>query len=343
MLGLLTLDWPRLARWQGPADGFAEEDYRALERSGIRIFHPAVETSTHDPHRAALQWIAGWSALTGRDACFLAPVRSTAELDSVAAAGRIGIIVGFQNADHFRGVSDVGAFFQLGQRVSQLTYNDDNRIGSGCHSPRDGGLTDFGAAIVREMDRVGMAIDVSHCGERTGLETIAHARRPVLVTHSNCAALVPGQRRCKSDKLIRAMAAGGGVMGITAVRPFVGGGAATIDKLLDHFDHVRRIAGAEHVGLGSDVDVAPHATRTPAARALYTIIGLDPVARVFQIADGLLARGWSRDQVALVLGGNFRRALAAIWPPTAAPDAIARDPFCPAPDRRAPGGVAARG
>ena len=343
MLGLITLDWSRLASWQGPSGGFAEPDFRVLERSGIRVFHPAVETATRDPHAAALRWIGGWKALTDRDGCFLAPVGSTADLDGVAAAGRIGLIVGFQNSDHFRSVGEVGAFFQVGQRVSQLTYNEQNRIGSGCFVEHDRGLTDFGAAIVREMDRVGMAIDVSHCGERTGLEAIDLARRPVLVTHSNCRALVPAQRRCRSDALIRALARKGGVMGITAVRPFVGGGAPTIDGYLDHFDHVRKIAGPEHVGLGSDVDLAPHSTRTPQGRALYTVVGLDPMSRVFQTADGLLRRGWGRDDVELVLGGNFRRALVSIWPPAAPPETIPRDPFCPAPDRRAPRQIVARG
>lgn len=345
MLGLLTLDWPRLARWQSEGGGFGEREFRALEVSGIRVFHPAVETDARDPHAAALRWVAGWHRLAGDEGCWLGRIDSLADLDRVARQGRLGVVVGFQDSDHFRTAADVALLFAQGQRVSQLTYNERNRLGSGCYVKWDRGLTRFGAGVVAEMNRVGMAIDVSHCGERTALEAIALSRRPVLVTHANCRALVPGQRRCRSDALIRALAAKGGVMGITMVRPFVGAGEPDLDDLLDHFDHVRKLAGAEHVGLGSDLDVAPHASRGAAARRLYSIRGLDPVARVFQIADGLLRRGWRRDDVELVLGGNFRRALEAIWPPGrpgAAPPER-RDPFCPAPARCAPANVVARG
>jgi membrane dipeptidase len=211
---------------------------------------------------------------------------------------------------------------------------------------RDRGLTDFGGEIVAEMNRLGMAIDVSHCGERTSREAIAASRRPVLVTHANCAALVPGQPRCKSDQVIREMAAGEASSASPRGR-FVAAGAPTIDHLLDHFEHVARVAGIEHVGLGSDLDVAPRPRCVDPWRAFHEIRGLEPRARVFQIADGLLRRGYRPSDVELVLGGNFQRALAAIWPAEpspAGPDSAARrDPFCPAPHPQPPGDGSARG
>jgi membrane dipeptidase len=200
----------------------------------------------------------------------------------------------------------------------------------------------LGTAVVGEMNRIGMAVDVSHCGERTSLETIEASTKPVLVTHSNCAALSPGQPRCKSDRVLRAMAAGGGVIGMTIVRSFVKrGGRPTLSDLLDHFEHVARLVGVEHVGLGTDVDVDALDPATGLPHPLYQIRGLDPRARVFQIAEGLLARGYSAVDVEKVLGGNFLRALAAIWP-DASWQVIPqrdhrRDPFCPAPWPRAPG------
>jgi membrane dipeptidase len=210
-------------------------------------------------------------------------------------------------------VADVAHFHGLGQRVSQLTYNTRNALGSGCYEATDRGLSVFGQRVVGEMDRLGMAVDVSHCGERTALDAVATSRRPVLITHGNCRALVPGQPRCRSDELLRAVARSGGVMGITVVRAFVSGKSRpALPDLLDHFDHVAKLAGVEHVGL-------------------------DPVARIFQIADGLLGRGWSEPAVRLVLGGNFERALGAIWGAAkAAPEMLARDPFCPARSPRVP-------
>src|SRR5205085_4310067 len=120
-------------------------------------------------------------------------------------------------------------------------------------------------------------------------------------THANCKALNPSQPRCKSDGLLRAMAAKGGVMGISVVRAFVGGSDPTLDDVLEHYDHAIQVAGVEHVGMGSDLDVRGRDPATGALAGLYRIRGLDPVARVFQIADGLLRRGHRATDVELVL------------------------------------------
>lgn len=344
MLGLLTLDWPRLFTWQRSPDAFKESDYRKLESSGITLFHPAVETGAPDAFQGALGWIAGWNRLLTAESCFLAKVAALDDLPAAARKGQIGVLIGFQNSTHFRTKADVASFYEQGQRVSQLTYNGRNRLGGGCFERRDPGLSEFGAEIVAEMNRLGMAVDLSHCGERTTREAIAASRKPVLVTHSNCRALVPSQPRCKSDEILKALAANGGVMGITVVRAFVGSGRnPSFDDLLDHFDHLVKIAGIEHAGIGSDVDVTALDPRTGRTNPIYSVLGLDPVARVFQIADGLLQRGYSAKNVELVLGGNFYRALGAIFtpPPPSASAGTAqrearRDPFCPAPRRRGP-------
>ncbi len=337
MLGLLTLDWPRLWRWQSAPESFGEAEFRRLEASGIGVFHPAVEARAHDAHEGARRWLAGWNRLLSSQPCYLAPIRSMADVLEARRLGKIGVLVGFQNSDHFRTPSDVDLFHRLGQRVSQLTYDGPNRIGSGCWAERDTGLTAFGAAVVTAMNRAGMVIDISHCGERTSREAIAESREAVLVTHSNCRALVPGQPRCKSDEIIRLMAAGGGVMGITLVRGFVGGRSPSLADVLDHFDHVVRLVGIEHVGLGSDVDLEGLDASGRPSRA-YQIRGLTPSRRVFQLTDGLLSRGYSEAAVVGILGANFARALGKIWAhlpwPEASEHPKARDPFCPVPNPR---------
>jgi len=148
-------------------------------------------------------------------------------------------------------------------------------------------------------------IDVSHCGQRTSLDVISLSKKPVLITHSNCRALAPGVARCKPDEVIQAAARKGGVLGITSVRQFVrAGGRATIEDVLDHFDHAVRLVGVEHVGLGSDFDLDAH----PA----YDIAGLNHARRVYSLTEGLLRRGYNNADVALTLGGNFQRALRQI-------------------------------
>lgn len=337
MLGLLTLDWPKLFRWQRTPGAFTESDFRRMESSGIDIFHPAVESAARDPYEGSRRWLQGWNLLLGSSPCFLSPIASASDLIVTPKLGKIGVIVGFQNSTHFRTAADVERFYRLGQRVSQLTYNEQNRLGSGCYVARDRGLTSFGADVVAEMNRVGMAVDVSHCGERTSLDAISASKKPVLITHSNCKALVPGHPRCKSDAVIRRMAAAGGVFGVTVVRGFVGHGRPTLDDLLNHFDHVARLVGVEYVGLGSDVDIDAVDPATGGTRPYYAIRGLQQAIRTYQLADGLLERGYGESDVELVLGGNFRRALYNIWFDSrrAVSDwETRRDPFCPAPRQR---------
>ena len=236
-------------------------------------------------------------------------VEGAGDFERAKALGTMGILIGQQNSEHFRTVADVDRFHVLGQRVSQLTYRS-NRIGGGSSEP-DRGLSEYGAAIVERMNKVGVAVDISHCGDRTSLDAIEASRRPVLVTHSNCRTLVPRSARCKTDETIKRMAAGGGVMGVTMVRIFVrAGGPATIEDVLDHIDRVAKLAAVEHVGVGSDVDLdgrdrSVHSTRK------FDLDGIDYAKKIFDLTEGLVRRNYSSRSIDLILGGNFKRALSA--------------------------------
>jgi membrane dipeptidase len=163
------------------------------------------------------------------------------------------------------------------------------------------------------MNTVGMAADVSHCSDRTTLDAIEASRKPVLITHSNCRALVPNSARCKTDDAIERAARKGGVIGVTMVRYFVRpGGRATIEDVLDHIDHVVRLVGVEHVGLGSDVDLAGRDGSGHLNRK-NDLDGIDYSKKIYDLTEGLLRRKYSSRDVQLILGGNFQRALSAIW------------------------------
>ena len=312
MLGLLTLDWPRLFSWQRDPATFGEADVRKLRLSGVNVLHPAVETNEPDPYKGALRWISGWNRLLQGQTATMFRLDAASDFARVREEGKVGLLVGFQNSEHFRRVEDVAFFHGLGQRVSQLTYNERNRIGAGSYDPQ-AGLTPFGAEIVAAMNRAGMAIDVSHCSERTTLDAVAASTKPVLITHSNCRALV-SHPRCKSDEAIKAVAACGGVMGITAIAAFVSNRQpASVRDFLNHFDHVAKLVGVEHLGLGSDVDLDALDPRTGRVRPRYVIEGLNHSRRVFDLTEGLLRRGYTDRHVELILGGNFQRALTGIW------------------------------
>jgi len=313
MLGLLTLDWPKLYGWQREPASFGASELAKLRSSGVRVFHPAVEPHQPDPHKANLQWMTGWNRLLHGHPDKLLRIENARDFDRVRKEDKIGLLLGFQNSDHFRTAQDVALFHGLGQRVSQLTYNDPNRIGSGCKDPKNGGLTKFGVEIVETMNRTGMAIDVSHCSERTTLDALQASRKPVLITHSNCRALAP-HPRCKPDSIIRAMAARGGVMGITVIPAFLSARQpASFEDVLDHVQHVIRLVGVEHVGVGSDCDVDAIDPQTRRVRPRYAVRGLRHARRTFDLAEGLLRRGYGDAEIGLILGGNFQRVLDDIW------------------------------
>ena len=140
-------------------------------------------------------------------------------------------------------------FFQLGIRIMHLTYNRRNMIGDGCAEPANAGLSDFGRAVIAEMNRVGVIPDCAHSGWQTSLEAAKVSRKPVVASHSGCA--VNRHIRCKPDEIIRALADSGGYIGICCIPGFLGG-AGDINVMLDHIDHVKKRFGAEHVAIGTD-------------------------------------------------------------------------------------------
>ena len=328
MLSVFTLDFPLQDKWVADPESFTAAQFQRFRDSGINVFHPAVGLGGTDAYATALQWFAGWNGFLAGNDDRLMRIDSGADFARVKTSGKVGVILGLQNAAHFRRPDDVNLFRALGQRVAQLTYNSRNLIGNGSTERRDEGLSDFGVAIVERMNQVGMAVDVSHCGDRTTLDAFEVSKRPVLITHSNCRALVPGHPRVKTDEAIRAMAKSGGVMGITAVRMFVRDREpTTVEHVLDHFDHVAKLVGPEYLGVGSDIDLDGYDDMPPEAnrqlRAGYKgsygfrekidVEGLDHPKRMFDLAEGLIRRKYTDSQIEGILGGNFVRVLSNLW------------------------------
>lgn len=324
MLAPLSLDL-------GPAPyarTLTPEEVQTFRSSGVTVMHHAVGIGGADAQLKVLGYLAGWNGFIAAHPDLFLLARCSADLDHAKASGRIAVIMGVQNADHFRSPKDVAQFHQLGQRCAQLTYNAQNLLGSGATERVDGGLSDFGAAVIEQMNAVGMLVDVSHCGDRTTLDAIEASKGPIAITHTNCRALVPGHPRLKTDEAIRKAAAKGGVIGISGVRNFVRGEEpTTIEHIVDHIDHVARIAGIEHVGLGSDSDLAGYDRMAPdqlaKLKAGYSSAygfrqrldtdGYDHPRRLYDLTDALIRRGYTDAHVHAVLGGNFKRLLGEVW------------------------------
>ena len=328
MLAPLWISPSKTQKMLGNPENFKAEDFAPYKNSGINVFHIAIGTGGPDAYLETLQFLSGYNSLIARHDAWFERVDTPGRLDGIKASGKVGIILGIQNSEHFRKVDDVDYFYGLGQRVSQLTYNARTLIGNGSTERRDEGLSDFGLSIVERMNKLGMAVDVSHCGDKTTLDAFEVSKKPVLITHSNCRALNPNHPRCKTDEAIKAMAAKGGVMGITEVRMFVSPKEPTsVDAMLDHFDYVAKLVGVEHAGVGSDIDLlgydAMPAEEYKQLKAGYKstygfrdkidLDGYNFAKRPFDLAEGLIRRKYSDANIEAILGGNFRRVLKEIW------------------------------
>ena len=305
----------------------SEADAQMFRTCGITGFHNSIGVGGATAYDDALQFIAAWSGFAGRNSEVFSLVGRAEDIDHAKARHKIAVIMGLQNADEFREPKDVKDFYDLGLRCAQLTYNTQNLIGSGSTERVDGGVTDYGALIIKAMNDVGMLIDVSHSGDRTTLDAIEISPKPIAITHSNCRAL-NNHPRLKTDEAIRKLAAKGGVMGITGVRMFVKGAEpTTIEDIVDHIDHVVKLVGIEHVGIGSDSDLMgydhmpkdQYEKLKAAYKSSYAFRdkidtdGFDHPRKVYDLTAALLKRGYSEANIQAVLGGNFRRLLGSTW------------------------------
>ena len=305
----------------------SDREAAEFRASGINAIHHAVGIGGPTARDQALNFFAIWGNFVARNSHVLTGVGSFADIVRAKQDGRCAVIMGVQNADHFRTAKDVLEFYQLGQRCSQLTYNSQNRIGGGSTDRIDGGVSDFGVSIIEAMNAAGMLIDVSHSGDRTTLDAIAISKKPIAITHSNCRALV-NHPRVKTDEAIKALAAREGVMGITGVRMFVSKtDPTTIVDIVNHIDHVVKLVGIDHVGIGTDSDLNGYDDTTPemnkALRGAYKdsyafrekidVDGFDHPLKMFDLTEELIRRGYTDAHIQAVLGGNFSRLLTSTW------------------------------
>ena len=259
-------------------------------------------------------------------------VRTLKDIEFAHATGRVGLVFGLEAATPIGNDLDkLDILFGLGLRQIGIAYSDSNGLGAGLNEPDDYGLTAFGRRAVQRMNDLGLAIDVSHASDRTGIETAAASRAPVLMTHAGARALwdIP---RLKSDDALRAVADSGGVIGMSAA-PHTTCSAVhprhTIASVMDHFHYCVDLVGLDHVGFGPDTLYGDHvglhrtfagllghpASSGPDHPVVEYVDGLENPSEAFHnIAAWLVRDGLTDEEITKVLGGNTLRALAEIWP-----------------------------
>lgn len=331
---MTTQDIPAVYRHAVVIDGcsfFATSWSERQERSGVTALQMTVPM-TWSGAREALDYIHRLRDLTEREPRFTI-VTSVEEIRQAKQEGKVGFIIGAQNAQHFEyDVRLVEVFFNAGMRVTQLAYNERNLIGDGCLEPSNIGLSKFGKKIVTEMNRVGMQIDLSHVGERTSLEAMEVSEKPCIFSHCNPKARVDNPRNI-TDEQMKMCAESGGVVGLTSYAPLVwmGDGPPSLEDFIGHIEYAVDLIGIDAVSLGSDSEVTPGsypqivinrlAQDYPEASAplkaahpgVRKTVGIESMEQFPALADALLNRGWKDEDIKKLFGENLLRVYGTNW------------------------------
>jgi membrane dipeptidase len=221
------------------------------------------------------------------------------DIERIFKAGRIASMIGVEGGHSIdNSLATLRMFYALGARYMTLTHSAHvDWADSASEPPRLGGLSPFGEELVREMNRLGMLVDLSHVSTEVMDDALRVAEAPVIFSHSSARAVHDHERNVP-DWILAHLPENGGVVMVTFVPTFIATGRARVADVADHMDHVRRVAGADHVGIGSDFDGMP---RTP--------VGLADVSMFPALTAELLRRGWTDTDVKKALGLNVIRAM----------------------------------
>ena len=324
----IVIDGLNVSNWDSPAV------FRSLQAGGVTAINATI--ATWENYAETMDTIAGWLRRFGEYEDVLTLVRTVGDIRRAKQDGKVGIILGFQNATPIENDLDrLAVFHALGVRIIQMTFHERNLLGNGCYEPRDGGLSHFGVDAVRELNRLGVLVDLSHCGTRTTLDTIERSERPVACTHANARSYFDVPRN-KTDEALKLMAKRGGVVGATAIAGFLRTGwESTVDDYVDAIDHLVQMLGIDHVAIGTDFtqdqpvsfwryigsqqgtkypSVWTNTARPPAVNqpGLYPR-DLETPDKLPNLAAALLRRGYSPADTTKLLGENWLRLFEAVW------------------------------
>ncbi|MCC7413951.1 MAG: membrane dipeptidase [Gammaproteobacteria bacterium] len=315
-------DKPRLPLGNEPIDAGMIGEWRSAGLNGFLhpfgILHP-------DMYVGQLRLLAMWNGFIADHAEALMRIDEPADFDRARDSGRIAIMLGTHHAEPFRTVDDVDYFAGLGLRSCILVTFGQNRLGAAVDEPAGGGLTGFGRAIVARMNAVGMAVDVSHCSDRTRRDAIEASSRPVLMSHANPAGMCANPRNV-GDNAVKALAARGGVMGVMPLRMLLTAQEpTTVEDYLDHMVYLCDLVGPAHVGLGLETppegfDSLPPQSQIPLPSYLRNageqrkldLPELCHVRRLYTVVEAMLRRGFADDDIRGFIGGNFERVVREI-------------------------------
>ncbi len=328
MLAAPRIDGLQYANWSEPI-------FRQMREGGLDAVH--VTITYHETFRETVLVIERWNRWFERYPELIFQGRTAADVVLARETGRTAIFFGSQNPSCIE--DDIGlveVLHTLGLRFMQLTYNNQSLLAAGCYEAEDSGLTRMGRAVVREMNRVGLVVDMSHSAERSTLDAIEHSTRPITISHANPASW-HAARRNKSDTVLKALAESGGMLGFSVYPHHLkDGSACTLESFCEMIARTADLMGPERLGIGTDlcqdqpdsivewmrsgrwtkdVDFGEGSAAAP---------GFPPMPDWFsdnrdfdRIEEGLARTGLAKSEVEGIMGGNWLRFFGQSFGPRA--------------------------
>lgn len=303
-------------------------DWSMLERfaaAGTGVISVTLAGDSHNVSQAIE--LVGWARrhLLANPARYVL-IETVEDALRARASGKLGVTLQFEGTRCFeRNLDLIELYYKLGVRQTILAFNSANSVGGGCAEEHDGGLTNFGRRFVKELQAVGMLVDLSHVGYRTSLEALALASRPMVFTHSNARAIHASFRNIH-DEQVKACAATGGLVGVSGSSEYLGDPACRTETIFRHLDHFVTLVGSDHVGIGLDVVFdGERLSQWIRQRPDEWPIAADPNWPGFRYAMPeqlelltamMLDHGYPQEAVLKILGGNYVRVCRAAWQPT---------------------------
>ena len=317
----LIIDGLNVSNWE------SENVYRDLNKGNVNAIN--ATTATWENYSQTLDNIAVWySKFNSRTDISL--IRKVDDIFKASDNGQVGIIIGYQNASPIENNLDyLYTFNELNVKIIQFTYHERNLLGNGCYERVDEGITNFGIDAIKIMNEVGILIDLSHVGIVTTMETIDYSEKPIAITHANPKSYhnVP---RNKTDEALKLMASKGGIVGVTAIAPFLKkGNASTVEDYVDAISYTVDLVGLDHVGVGTDFTQdqpeefwryigSQQGTKFPSTFTDVTTpsnypINFETPDKFPVLIDTMGRKGFSSKEIAKILGLNWIRVFQEVW------------------------------
>ena len=301
-----------------------------LKKSGVSAANFTVESSWADQIRF-IKGISGIYKLIDKYGEQYLIVKTSRDIEKAKQQGQVGIIMGSQGPEQIGyDVKLLRIYKELGVRIIQPTYYEQSPLGEGCGDRTDAGLSNLGIEFVKEMNRLHMLIDLSHCGPKLTMEATELSEQPVVCTHTGPRVLVDHIRN-KSDEILKAIANKGGVIGVTLYTSFCEirkGSHPTFEDFMAMVDYIVKLIGPDHVGIGFDINqespqsYASWSLRYPNIPGRFTwrernILadkdGWIDIGQWIKITEWLVDHGYSDEDIKKILGLNFLNVFKEVW------------------------------